>query len=80
MAAALGGRKESAGEWVAGCVVGGEEWLDGGGEDGNTKAEREMDEGGGGRRGAAEVEAGGCAEETGCGACDGGMSFLAFWI
>ena len=81
MAAAFGGRKESAGAvWVAGCVVGEEKWLDGGGEDGNTKSEKEMDEGGGEGGGAADVEAGECTEETGCGACDGGMCFLATWI
>ena len=38
-----------------GCVEEEGEWLDGG-EDGNTKSEREMDDGGGG--GATEVGAG----------------------
>ncbi len=59
MAAALGGRTESAGTvWVAGCEVAGKEWLDGGRE-----------EGGGG---ATEVEAGRCAEDAGFGAGSGG--------
>ena len=81
MAAAFGGRKESAGAvWVAGCVVEEEEWLGGGGEDGNTKSERETADGGGDGGGASEVGAGECAEDTGCVAGNGGMRCFAFWI
>ncbi len=63
MAAALGGREESATEWVTGCVEEEGEWLDGG-EDGNTKSERKMDDGGGDDRGGGR---GGGATEVGAG-------------